>query len=417
MSRKLKDGILKAFLAYTKATEIPAVYSLWCGISTVSAVLGRDVFLDMGHYTVYPNMYIVLVAGSGKCKKSTSISVAEKFISKVRPKVQTFCQKGTPEALIANLAGVNADEEENTLRACAEGILIADELATLIDKNSSQNGLIQLLTTLWDAKDSFIYETRGRGKERIDNSCVSLLGGSTIAWIKESIGLSAIAGGFTARIIFVYQDKPERFVLRTHQDPTIKVLGDNIVHDLCEIAKLRGAFCPEPEAWTMLEEEYVNFMQTNPMHENKYLSGYANKRTSNLLKLCMVMSASKRDDRIVTVQDASEALRVLKHVEQFMPTVMMAIAEEDSGVNNNYIAEIVKAKKVIDRKMLLNLVHHKLSAAQMDEALNTLEQAGIVSRQLDGRGDTIRYLGTHEEKQQLKKESFTEMVLKGEFGT
>ena len=41
-------------------TEIPTGFSSWCGLSAVSAALGRRIYLDMGHFTIFPNMYIIL---------------------------------------------------------------------------------------------------------------------------------------------------------------------------------------------------------------------------------------------------------------------------------------------------------------------------------------------------------------------
>lgn len=420
MPRKLPDGILKSFCRYTQDTEVPSIYSLWCGISAISCALGRKNFIDMGHYTIYPNMYIILVAGSGKCKKTTAIGIAEKFIKELHPKVKIYAQKATPEAMIGALSQLQSDEESSMIKASAEGIVIADELATLINKTSTQSGIIEFLTTLYDAKDSFVYETRSRGKETISNSCVSLLGGSTMAWIKEAISLSAIGGGFTARVIFVYKDTPEKYVLRTRRSEDIKRLEKDISHDLNEVSKIRGSFTIDEESWSFLEREYLSFMQTSPMHNNKYLSGYANKRTTSLFKLCMIVSASMRDDRIVNLNDANIALKILKHVEQSMPKVMVAIAADDSGILNTYVTEVIKMKKVLERKELLNIVHHRMQAQELDVVLSTLEQAGIITRKIQGKSDKISYIETQDEKDEKQTTSavtnltFTERILKGE---
>jgi hypothetical protein len=413
MARRLKDGILKAFLDYTRKTEVPVLYALWSGIATISTALGRDCFIDMGHYTVYPNLFIVFIAGSGKCKKSTSIGIAESFIRNINPRVQVFMQKGTPEALIQTLAGIKLDEEENTVRACAEGILIADEFATLINKNSERNGMTELLTVLWDSKDEFTYETRSHGKETIRNSCVSLLAGSTIAWVKEAIGLSAISGGFTARIIFVYKENPDKFVLRTPRDPVIESLGKDIQNDLNIIAKMRGGFKIPEDSWKVLEQGYKKFMTSSKMHDNKYLSGYANKRTSNLLKICMIVSASLRDDMIITVQDIATATGIIENAEQFMPKVMLAIAADDTGIDTGYVMEIIEVKKRIERKTLLNIVHHRMNANKLDDCLDTLEQSGRVNRIISGKSHLITLVQDTIERN-VVNESFTERILKGE---
>ena len=161
MARKLPKGILTAFAKYTDETEIPRIFSLWVGISTISASIGRDCFIDMGHFTIYPNMYIVLVAGSARCRKSTSIGAGRKFMEKVTPPIKMLSQKMTPEALIGALSGMTAESESKIINE-AEGILVVDELATLIDRNAFKTGMIAVLTKLYDC-DDFPYETRGSG--------------------------------------------------------------------------------------------------------------------------------------------------------------------------------------------------------------------------------------------------------------
>ncbi len=417
MARQLDEGILKAFCKYCQNTEIPSIYALWCALSTVSASLGRDCYVDMGHYMIYPNLYVVLVAGSGKCKKSTSIGVAEFFLKRIDPPVKIFAQKATPEALIGSLCGMKKrHNEENTseqLRPASEGIIIADELSTFIDKMSSQNGMIQFLTTLWDSKDEFEYETKSRGKERILNSCVSLLGGSTISWIKESISLTSIGGGFTARIIFVFQENSEKFILRTSLTKEQIDLQDKIINDLNEASKLQGVFTPTEDAWKMLEEEYVKFMKNDPLHENKYLSGYANKRTTNLLKLCTIVSASYKDTKEITDIDVNTARKILSNAEKFMPKVMMAIASDDIGVAHSYVTDILKYKKSMTRKELLNIVHHRMNAQTLDSIIDTLEQAGVITRQINGRKDVISFVQNKEERTNIDELTFTEKILKG----
>ena len=204
MARILPYGVIKSVCLYCEGTEIPDIFALWSGIMCVSSALGREAFVDQGVFTVYPNLYVMLVAASAKCRKSTSIMVSYKFIDKVIPKINILCQKLTAEYLIGELSGT-LSKEERVVIPQASGIAIADEVSTLIDKNGFASGLIPLLTKLYDCED-FPYGTRSRGKEFIKNPCLSLFGGSTVKWIKESIPIVSIGGGFTSRIVFVFKD-------------------------------------------------------------------------------------------------------------------------------------------------------------------------------------------------------------------
>jgi hypothetical protein len=206
-------------------TEVPQIFSLWGGISAVSAALGRDCFIDQGHFTVYPNLYIVLAAGSAKCRKSTIITVVKQLLDAIEPPIHTLSQKSTPEALIGALCGMEA-EGESRIISRATGVAVVDEMSTLIDRNSFKSGMIAILTKLYDCGD-FDYRTRGRGLEIIREPCLSILGGSTLQWIKEAIPIASIGGGFTARVIFIHQDEPADLIPWPVRSPEMRQLKDS----------------------------------------------------------------------------------------------------------------------------------------------------------------------------------------------
>ncbi len=368
--RKLPDGVLKSFAKFTENTEIPAIFSLWVAISTVSACLGRDCFVDFGHFVIYPNMYVVLVAGSAKCRKSTSIAAGRKFMENVNPKIKMLSQKMTPEALIGALSGMTAETTSIILNE-AEGILVVDELATLIDRNAFKTGMIPVLTKLFDCED-FHYETRGRGIEDIRNPCLSILGGSTIEWIKESIPLAAIGGGFTSRVVFVFKDSFGRLVPIPFLSEADKVLKTLIAHDLDEIAKMRGGFAMNDEATKLYEKEYIRFMTDSNLFQDINLSGYAGRRHIMLLKVAMIISASVRDTRLIDDIDMRIAISAMSMVERDMPKVLKSIRSEFVGDVAEEILALIMHAGVLSRSALVKKMAYKLSSQQLDIILRTL---------------------------------------------
>ena len=138
MPRELKRGFIREFCTYAEETEVPSIFAMWSAISAISAVLGRKCFVPLGHYKVHPNMYIVLVAGSARCHKSTAIDMAEKLIRGLDEPLNILSQKMTPEALIHSLSESPDLINGSLITETAEGIAIVDELSTLIDKNSFQ---------------------------------------------------------------------------------------------------------------------------------------------------------------------------------------------------------------------------------------------------------------------------------------
>jgi len=370
MSRKLPEGILKAFAKGTENTEIPAIFSLWVGISTISAALGRDCFVDMGHFVIYPNTYIVLVAGSAKCRKSTSIGFGRKFMENITPKIKMLSQKMTPEALIGALSGMTAEGDSKILNE-AEGIFVIDEMATLLDRNAFKTGMIPILTKLYDCED-FPYETRGRGLEDIHNPCLSILGGSTADWIKESIPTAAIGGGFTSRVIFVFKDSYDRLVAWPEINEKTKQLKLDIAHDLDDIAELRGSFALTNEAKELYKTEYIRFMNDSGLFEDHNLAGYAGRRHVTLTKVAMAISASVKDSRLIDYIDMRIAIDAMKMVEVDMPKVLMAIKSEFVGDASEEVLSLIMNRKRLYRSTLVKKMAYKLSSQQLNIILDTL---------------------------------------------
>jgi len=391
LARRLKSGVLEAFCKFTEDTEVPAVFAVWAGIATISAALGRDCFVDQGYFTVYPNLYIVLVSGSARCRKSTAIGIAEDFIKQIKPAVNILSQKMTPEGLIGALSGMIGEIGATEVVPAAIGIAIVDELSTLIDKNAFKSGMISILTKLYDAKD-FEYLTRGRGREMVKNPCLSILGGSTLHWIKESVPIVSIGGGFTSRVVFIYKDKREKLVPWPVLSAENKQRKEDIIHDLNEVAKLRGPFAVDNQALEMYKSEYVNFYENSHLMDNQDLSGYANRRHHILLKLSMIISASRRDSRVITASDMSTSVSIMQRAEESMPLILRALTAKEIGDTFDEILKFLIRHKVANKSDLIRHFRHKLSSQQIDEVMRTLEEGGYIAVEVDGRA--IRYVLT-----------------------
>ena len=391
MTRKLQSGIIEAICKYTEDTEVPAIFSVWAGISAVGAAMGRDCFVDQGYFAIYPNLYVILVAGSARCRKSTAVNIAADFINKVTPKINIISQKATPEGLIGMLSGLIGEEGATSVVPSAVGIAIVDELSTLIDKNAFKSGLIALLTNLYDSKD-FEYLTRGRGRELVKNPCLSVLGASTIRWIKDTIPEVAVGGGFTSRIVFVYKDKREKLVPWPVMSIENKLRAEDIAHDLCEVSKLRGPIALDKAALDMYKEEYVNFYNDSPLMNDEGLSGYANRRHHILLKVAMIVSTSRNDSRLITTNEMDVAIKLLRKAEFAMPFVLKTIMSEKVGDIFDHILRFVMSMGVVSRSRLIREFRHKMTSQELDIMMRTLEEEGVIQQIVDGGKITYKYM-------------------------
>src|SRR6266542_6273361 len=67
-------------LDYTKEYESPSSFWKWSAYSTIGALLRNNVFYKHGLESIYPNLYIVLLADSAEYRKGAPIKMAAKLI-------------------------------------------------------------------------------------------------------------------------------------------------------------------------------------------------------------------------------------------------------------------------------------------------------------------------------------------------
>lgn len=395
MARKLKSGVLESFCKFTEDTEVPAAFAVWSGMITIAAALGRDCFVDYGYYTLYPNMYIVLIGPSAVAKKSTAIKFAAKMIRQVTPSINILSQKMTPEALIGALSGLDAKEGDTMIVPAAVGVALVSEFATLVDKGAFKSGMIGILTDLYDA-ENFEYRTKSRGTETVKNPCLSIIGGSTLHWIKECIPLVSVGGGFTSRIVFVFSKGSGRLVPWPQMSMENKLRMADICHDLNEIAKMRGPFALTEDARKVYDKEYIDFRKHSELLEDENLGGYAGRRADILIKVSMLISASSSSDRLITERSMSVALSILKRAEESMPGVLRVITSNEVGDIFEQIIRYMMQHKTVNKAELTRKFLPKITAMELESMMRTLEQADIVA--CEHSGNQTRYVFTGQKR-------------------
>ena len=102
--RLLKDGWLPAYLEWTEDHESPTSFHQWTALAILAIVLERRVWVCHRFFTFYPNLYVVLIAGSALCKKSSSILLGTEILEQIDNAPMALGQKMTPERLLVKLA-------------------------------------------------------------------------------------------------------------------------------------------------------------------------------------------------------------------------------------------------------------------------------------------------------------------------
>lgn len=395
----LSVNFLDGFMRLNENTEIPSVFSLWSGIAGISCALGRRVWVDMGRYQIYPNTYVLLVAGSGRMRKSTSVMQIAKLINNVEPRPNLVSQKITPQAFVEAMKTAPGVGEQGVLVETATGFGFIYELATFLDRAAYDAGLAPLLIDFFDCHEHWEYRTKGRGIENLHNVCFGFLAASTIDWIKKGIPIEAIGGGLTSRMVFVYaeHDSSMKPVPMTVYTPEEKALNESLLRKLQRIATLKGQVDLSKEAIDYYIDSYTDWYYRSglPYYDDPLLSGYASRRYIHMFKLGMIFAAAAesvtaKGSLLITQQHLEGAIMALRLCESHMKTVVSQIMTSEDGEDTSRVLHAIKRSGTISRSDLTTAFSHKFNSRKLTEILETLVHGGRVQL-LAGGGQGVVY--------------------------
>lgn len=372
---------MRAYNELLRNTEVPPRFIAWTAVAGLLAALEARVYINQGVYVVRPNFFMVLVAGSG-LKKSTAINLPSKLINQMSNKPRVISQKITPEALVQNLKEAQVAEGKH-IRTKSGGIIIADELATFLDRNALEKGLGPMLTALYDC-NPFEYTTISRGVERIENSYLSILGGTTVELLRNSLPKDAIGGGFTSRTMFIYEDQRPRPVAWVDFDAGLKAKEARLVQHLEELMTLEGEIQVTPDAKELFIEIYN--WRYDRIGETPGLAQYENRRHANLLKVAMAIMVSEKPKLVLERHHIFGANELLRESEAYLPRVMELLVASESGHATNLVNNLIQKRGEITRADLMRSFASQYDAAELTKILETLIHSNQIKPDtLDGK--------------------------------
>lgn len=336
---------LDAYVKYASVTEAPKRMHFWAGVSAVSGALRRKVWIDMARFQWLCNAYIVFVAPPGVVSKSTTTDIAMDLLKAV-PGIKFGPDVVTWPALVTAFSESSEsflyEEEWHTMSPLT---LVASEMGSLI--NPQDREMINLYITLWDGRKTFEKVTKMSGNDTVEAPWINMLACTTPHWIADNMPAATIGGGFTSRCIFVYADTKERYIpfvdemADTSDDDTRRKLIADLEHISLNIT---GPYKISQEARNWYRPIYEKFWEdARERMDDTVLEGYAARKQTHLFKTALVIAASSRDERVITLDDVQLAAMMLEDVEASMDQVFSRIGRtEDSLHAEKFVQSVIR---------------------------------------------------------------------------
>lgn len=375
----------------TENSEPPLLYKKWVGISVLAGCLRRKCVMQWGTIPFYPNMYIVLVGPSGRCRKGTAMSQGYSFLKEMG--IAMAAESTTREALIQALKQSNdtqVDPVTNKMYLHASLTIYSQELTVFLGYNNV--ALMSDLTDWYDCRSSWTYRTKHQGTDEIIGVFVNLIGATTPELLQTALPRDAIGGGLTSRMIFVYETRKHKTVAAPFETDEERELRILLIRDLEKICAMQGEFKVTEgfiDRWT---QWYTEYDKGGPPFDDYRFAGYFERRPNHVMKLSCIMSASRSSSMVVDVQDFDRALHLLEQTEKKMPQTFSGVGK----YNQSEMLERIMAHMVVHKETtageLLYSFRADVSKMDLDTIIMSLEKMGLVS--VTHTGMTVRVAAT-----------------------
>lgn len=372
-------NFLDELVSSTEEIETPKSFIKWAGLCSISAVLRRNVWLDKFAYKVYPNIYVILEADSGKAKGFANV-VVDKLVGPV-DNTRIIGGRNSIQGIIKELSTARTSNNGKPPDLEAACILNSGEFINLILEDK------QAFSILMDLYDSNYHEKwqntlKISGKETLKNPYVVLLGSSNETLLKEALPEYAIKGGLVGRTIIV-REKKRRINNPLVDAPTKLPNWPELSAQLKEISQLKGQFVFSAAAKDFYRKWYHSFYGErqsldDETPDTKDKTGSANRLKDAVIKVAMLLSASRRNTKTLELEDVQEALVELLVIKsQEKDLFLVSGAKSELAIKTRAVLGSI-IKKKISRIRLLQDNYGVINAEDLDKVIDNLKQARFV---------------------------------------
>lgn len=342
--------LISDFMLYTEDFRTSEIHRIWSAITLVGGACERRIWIEVGPYITYPNLYVFLVAPPGHGKA---------IIEVVR---QLWTEAKDPDHGASNgeLANAFHVAPHNVTRASIiDDLNDAKQVHLLSNTNplkGSQNPTFiyhtllvaaeefELLLPMYDSSFMSVLngiwnnnpmheETRRHGpaKEvRIPNPQFTILGGVQPAYFVSHFPDVAWDTGLARRIIMIYSDSTVKRDL-WYKSPGREKLKEHILKRLGFIKAQWGRMRASKNAEKLLSDWDASDGPPTPTHSK--LVHYNTTRTQYLIKLSMIAAVSRTGEMLIHGEDVTRALGWLLEAEKRMPDIFRAMTgKSDSQI-------------------------------------------------------------------------------------
>lgn len=404
MSNLSNNNWLDSYLRLMENTEPARLFDKWVGYSVIASALRRKVSLQLGRLVYYPNIYVVLVAEPGVARKTQAIKYGVNFLNTI-PDIRLSADSSTKEAMTDDVESSGMDEllvDGTTLRHSSLNI-ISKEFESFLGQKKENTRMLTALTDLFDCPDDWSSRTKHSGSNKIINPWVNLLAATTPDSLANSLPASAVGGGLTSRIMFIWADKKKKSVAipaMTEEELKIKEMLEK---DLYRISRLSGNYTMTAECmkkWIAWYDRFDEDESGDRVCPDKSFSGWYSRKPTYIIKISILRAAAESSKLVIEWKHIEKAIEEIREVEYLMGNAFKAIGKSEISGEVDTVLQIIRNAGKISEKELMTKIWRDIDATKFINVSDTLIKTGKVVRTYKGPDEStgVWYWSTEDPK-------------------
>jgi hypothetical protein len=395
---------LESYIKLMDNTEPAKLFDKWVAYSVVASALRRKVSLQLGRLIYFPNIYVVLVAEPGVARKTQAIKYGVNFLNTI-PEIRLSADSSTKEAMTDDIEVSGLDElmvDGTTLRHSSLNI-ISKEFESFLGQKKENTRMLTALTDLFDCPDDWSSRTRHGKSNKIINPWVNLLAATTPDSLASSLPASAVGGGLTSRIMFIWADKKKKSVAIPFMTEEELKLKERLEKDLFRISRISGNYTMTSECikkWTVWYDLFDEDESGERICKDKSFSGWYSRKPTYIIKIAMLRAAAEYSKLVIEWHHVEEAIEAIREVEYSMGNAFKAIGKSEISAEVDNVLQIIREAKCISEKVLMTRIWRDIDAQKFQNVIDTLIKTGKVVRTYKGPNEEtgVWYWSTESKK-------------------
>lgn len=379
-------SFIRDFMYFTRYHEAPEIFQLWSGLSALSALAGRRIWFDMGHFRYHPALYVVLVGPPG-VRKSTSMNVAKDIVMSVlgpdgKPVIPMSGDSTTAEAIKKDMFELG---KRTFIDPTTNEEVIYSQMACFVTEfsqflGSSDETMVDFLTAIWGEK-RHIYRTKGKGTDFILGPYLTMQGCATPTWISQRLKTDVISGGMSRRTIFPFADKNRLKNALPQRTACEQEAYDRMIKFAHEVQQVAGPFTLTDAA----KAQYVEWYNSLELPQEAYLQAWYNSKAEMVFKIAMLLSLGEGSEasgfsKIITADHFAAGLHALDQVESTLHYVLGNFGRNElKSVSNTLLLMLEGAGGAMsETDIKVRMFTYCHDEKELLAILEYLQQAGMI---------------------------------------